>query len=81
MPDGPLLLTIDQAAVALAVSPRTLENLIADGRISSLKVGRLRRVPRAALDRFIENSIAEVEGDVEQLPAEALRLVRRARSG
>jgi excisionase family DNA binding protein len=76
---GAVLLTIDEVARALHISARMVEGLIASGRMSSLKVGRLRRIPRAAVIDFIETTIAaQAEDDDEQLPVEALRLVRRA---
>ena len=39
-----LLLTVPQAAQALQLSTRTIENLIASGQLKSLKVGGTRRI-------------------------------------
>lgn len=48
-----LLLTKDEAAEELRCSRATVENLIYSGRLPSLQIGRLRRVPRHALENFI----------------------------
>ena len=78
MSDAPLLLTTAQVALKLAVSERTVESLISRGQLTSLRIGRARRIPSASVVAFIEDAIGEQKGDVEELPAEALRLVRRA---
>ena len=75
-----LLLTIAQAAVALAVSERTIENLISRSELISVRVGRCRRVPRSALETYIARLVDEqAGGDVESLAPEALRLLGRLR--
>jgi excisionase family DNA binding protein len=77
-PDEALLLSIEHVARSLSVSVRTVENLIARRELSSLRVGRLRRVPRAAITDYIARLEREqADGDVEPLAPEALRLVRR----
>lgn len=48
------LLTVAQACDRLAVSRTTLNQLIADGRIESVKIGRARRIPEASLARFVQ---------------------------
>lgn len=47
------LLTVQQTAIALAVSPRTVYALIGDGKLASVTFGRSRRVRVTALERFI----------------------------
>ena len=76
-PDAPLLLTIAQVALQLAVSERTVESLISRRQLGSVRIGRARRVPITSVIAFIEDSMRE-QADFEQLPADALRLVRRA---
>ena len=53
-PDQPvLLLTLRDAAAALAVSERTLWQLAHDGVIPTVRIGRALRVDSADLSRFI----------------------------
>jgi excisionase family DNA binding protein len=56
-----LLLTVGQAAGRLNLSERTGWNLVRTGRLPSVKIGKSRRVPATALERFVEN-LAE-DGD------------------
>ena len=49
-----LLLTPPQAAQALAISPRKLWGLTANGEIPHLKIGRLVRYAIYDLERWIE---------------------------
>lgn len=49
----PKLYRPEEAAQALGLSRSTVYELLADGRLASVKVGRSRRIPRAALDRFV----------------------------
>lgn len=51
MPD---LITVDQAAAWLGCSVVTVRRMIHAGKLSRVKVGRLDRVPRAALERMRE---------------------------
>ena len=57
--EAPLLLTIDQGAAALAVSSRTIENLIRRGDLASLRIGRARRLTRSALTHYVARLEAE----------------------
>jgi len=43
-------MTINEAATTLQVSSRSLRRMIAGGRIASVRVGRLVRIPRAAVE-------------------------------
>jgi excisionase family DNA binding protein len=50
-----LLLTLDEAALSLSVSKRTLERLIAGGAFPPpLKIGRSSRVPREDISSYLE---------------------------
>lgn len=52
-----LLLTREQASHVLAIGLTKLDQLIADGHIPTVDfVGRARRIPRAALERLVEES-------------------------
>lgn len=53
MPD---LVTVPQAAEWLGCSVVTVRRLIAAGKLKRLKVGRLDRVPRSALERMQEGN-------------------------
>lgn len=53
--EGRLLLTLNQAALALAISKRTLERLIAGGAFPvPLKIGRSSRIPCEDLADYLE---------------------------
>lgn len=48
------LLTVDEAAEYLGgLSAGTVRNWVSMKRIDHVKIGRLTRIPRAALDRYI----------------------------
>ena len=47
------LLTIEQTAEYLQVSVSTVRRMVRDGRLRSVSLGRLRRVPRSALKELI----------------------------
>jgi excisionase family DNA binding protein len=47
-----LLFTIDETADVLGVSRATVYRLLKTGQLVGVRVGRLRRVTRQALDRF-----------------------------
>jgi excisionase family DNA binding protein len=53
-----ILLSPRDAAERLGVSVRYLHLLLARGELASIKLGRLRRIPAAALDRFVEERLA-----------------------
>ena len=50
---GPHLYNPDAAAKTLSISRSTLYDLLAKGAISSVKVGRSRRIPRAEIERYV----------------------------
>ncbi|MPZ82202.1 MAG: helix-turn-helix domain-containing protein [Actinophytocola sp.] len=52
-PDAPrILLTVEAAAERLSISRTRMYALIKTGDVTSVRVGRLRRIPTAALDAF-----------------------------
>lgn len=53
---GQLLLTAQQAAEALAISPRKLWSMTASGEIPHIRIGRLVRYPVADLERWIDEN-------------------------
>jgi excisionase family DNA binding protein len=58
----PLLLTVDQAAGELQISRARLYQLLSQGVIRSVHVGRLHRIPAEALHEYI----ATLQADAEQ---------------
>jgi excisionase family DNA binding protein len=50
---SPLLYRVDEAAEALRISRSSLYELIRSGQLSTVKVGRRRLVPVAALSDYI----------------------------
>jgi excisionase family DNA binding protein len=53
----PLLLTPEQAFHLIGVGRSHGYKLLASGEIPSLKIGRLRRVPRVALEQWVADSM------------------------
>ena len=64
-----LLVSVDEAARRLSLGRSLVYTLVMAGRIHSVKIGRARRIPVASLERFVEERLAEEEGDQ---PTEAL---------
>jgi excisionase family DNA binding protein len=54
VPDRHRLLTLEEAADYLQISPGTLKHWVAMKKIEHVKVGKLTRFTRPALDRYIE---------------------------
>jgi excisionase family DNA binding protein len=52
--DQRLLLTVSEAAQQLGIGRSLLYELLADGQVESIHVGRLRRIPIDALADFID---------------------------
>lgn len=48
------LLTLEEAAAILSLSPRTLSRLIRDGEIPTVRIGRLVRVRTSDLHSWVE---------------------------
>ena len=55
----PLLLTPVEAARRLSIARSSLYELLLTGEIVSLKIGRSRRVPLAALAEYIDRKVRE----------------------
>jgi excisionase family DNA binding protein len=53
-PDERLLLTVSEAARRLGIGRSLLYELLADGQIESIHVGRLRRIPAEALVDYVD---------------------------
>lgn len=56
-----VLLSPDEVALALGISRSQLYKMFASGDILSVKVGRLRKIPVAEVDRFVARLLAQAE--------------------
>ena len=54
--DKPLVLRRELAALRLGISLRTMDELIASGRIATVKIGRRRLISEQAIQDFIRKS-------------------------
>lgn len=54
------LLTVAQVCDVLHVSKPTLYQLLRDGHLASLTIGRSRRIPQSSVEDFIAQRLAEV---------------------
>ena len=50
---GPLLLTVEQAGQALAIGRTAVYALLGSGVLASVRIGRSRRIPLAALQDYV----------------------------
>lgn len=57
--DDALTMTVDEVAVALGVSKYLVWEMIRRNEIRSIKLGKLRRIPRTALTELLEGSSGE----------------------
>ena len=53
------LYTVEQAAYMASLGRTRMYDLIASGAIESVKIGRARRIPAAALDDYISRLVEE----------------------
>jgi excisionase family DNA binding protein len=58
-----MLLTIPEVALRLGLGRSLTYQLVMQGQIPSLKLGRARRVPLVALEEFIAGRLQEANGD------------------
>ena len=56
----PLLLTIDEAGMALGLSRSSVRRLMNAGQLPSVKVGGCRRIPASALNDYVSARTLEV---------------------
>jgi len=54
---APIVVTVREAAGILCCSERKMRQLVADGEIPSLKIGRLVRIPYVALVDFVADRL------------------------
>jgi excisionase family DNA binding protein len=53
-----LALTVEQVAEMLGIGRDRVYNLLRTGQLESIKIGKLRRIPRPALDSYIARLLA-----------------------
>ncbi|MGC5288968.1 helix-turn-helix domain-containing protein [Micromonospora sp. DT231] len=58
-PETRVVLTIEEAAQRLGIGRTTMYALIKTGRIRTVTIGRLRRVPTFCLDEYVRNLLAQ----------------------
>lgn len=63
----PLLLTVEEAADLLMIGRSLMYQLIGDGSIATIRIGRLRRVPREALTSYINDQVHRPVGHSEAI--------------
>jgi excisionase family DNA binding protein len=64
-----VLLTVSEAAKRLSLGRTMLYELIAKGELPSLKIGRARRIPASALERWVVGQVIEDMKDENNLDA------------
>jgi len=57
------LYTLREAAQRLSISLSTIQRLVARGELTSLKIGRTRRISQQALDNFVTRLEREYHHD------------------
>lgn len=67
------LLTVDEVSARLAVSPRTVRQLVATRRLAAVRVGRLVRVRPEALAAYIASNETQVEPGDQPAPLAVVR--------
>lgn len=53
----PLLMTVEEAAEQLLIGRSLMYELIKEGRVATVRIGRLRRVPCEALRNYVEDLV------------------------
>ncbi len=74
-----LLLTIDEAAKSIGMSKTWIKDLIRNGSLKSVHLGRMSRVPAEALEQYVRSKIAG--GDGSTVVDSVGRSYGRGRSG
>jgi excisionase family DNA binding protein len=59
----PAFITVNTVAAALAISPRQVHRMLDYGELPSVYVGRLRRIPATAFERYLVALDQQAEAD------------------
>jgi excisionase family DNA binding protein len=73
MADDQLLLRIPEAAERLSLSRSATYVLVLTGALPSIRIGRARRVPAAAIEQFVAEKLAEHAVAASPNPTNRLR--------
>jgi excisionase family DNA binding protein len=57
--EGPILLTVDEAAARLGLGKTKVYELLTRGELASVRIGVARRIPTRALEEYVERLLAE----------------------
>ena len=57
-----LMLSVDEAAEVLGIGRSAVYDLLRLNKLVSIKVGRSRRIPVAAIHRYIEDAMSRPDG-------------------
>lgn len=63
------LLSISKAASALGIGRETLRQLIADGKIGIIKIGKGEKISVRELERFLDDNITYVNNEGKLIPS------------
>ncbi len=75
----PLVYTVDQAAVALTLCPKTIRNLIRSGRLVHRRVGTRILIPKICLENFLKKDHPSGEKEKRARRGSATRTRRGSR--
>jgi excisionase family DNA binding protein len=56
-----LLLTVEEAAECLGIGRTLMYTLVKEGKVESIQIGRLRRIPAEALPRYLDQLRAALQ--------------------
>ena len=59
-----ILLKVDEAAEALKVTPACIRRWILEAKITTVKIGRLVRIPSSEVDRLVEEGLRPAKRSV-----------------
>ncbi len=68
MSERKLLLTVEEAAERLSLGRTLVYDLVMRKQITSLKVGRARRIPVTALDEFVTHELGQTATERYEQP-------------
>ncbi len=52
--DFPLVLKVEELMLILSIGRNTAYELVRSGQISSIRIGRIYRIPRASLEEYLQ---------------------------
>jgi excisionase family DNA binding protein len=76
VPNRRLLYSVEEAAQLLGIGRTFMFELVAAGQVASLKIGRRRKIPSAALDDYVRRLAADqtaISGNQDSPKDESLR--------